>query len=165
MSRASSILEISVAGNELLVSCQREHDQNPIARFRWREIMRAMTITLRRLGPVVDQPERCAVRVTVSPYAAARRVNDILTSLLSQITRILQQPCTPKMVNELLRIQTKERLRWTRDGRLKHFGRLGARNGNGGACRTYAADDIVELIKRPEIIEQWRRFDSEQGAH
>lgn len=80
--------------------------------------------------------------LAVSPYESARRVNDVLTSLVFQVIRILQQPCTPKMVVELLRIESKERLRWTRDGRLKSAGRLGARNGNGAACRTYAAEDI-----------------------
>lgn len=84
----------------------------------------------------------------------------MLTSLLYQVTRILQQPCTPKMVIELLRIESKERLRWTKDGR-----RLATRNVSGAACRTYAADDILELLKRPEIIEQWRRSDASEGVH
>jgi len=158
------MLEVAATGDELRVSCQREYDQNPIVRFRHREIVRAMTITLGRLGAVVVDPDGCCARVAVSRFESARKVNDVLTLLLSQIIRIVQQPCTPKMVLELLRIQSKERLRWTRDGRLKSVGRLGARNGNGGACRTYAADDIVELIKHPEIIERWRRADAEEGA-
>jgi hypothetical protein len=165
MLQSNSLLEISTTGNDVLVSFQRVHDRNPIARFRQREIVRAMTIALGRLGTVIVEPDSCSVRGVVSPFESASRVNDVLTSLLFQVTRILQQPCTPKMVVQLLRIQSKERLRWTRDGRLKSVGRLGVRNGNGGACRTYAADDIVELIEHPEIIERWRRSDADEGAH
>lgn len=165
MHPSPSLFRISKIGSDIVVSFLDAYDGNPIVRFRQQEILRALNIKLSQLGTVVAGPEYCSVQVTVSQQESARRVNDVLTSLLYQATRILQQPCTPKMVMELLRIGSKERLRWTKDGRLKTVGRLATRNGNSAACRTYAADDIVELMRHPEIIEQWRQADASAGAH
>jgi hypothetical protein len=156
-------LDISISGRDIVVSYLRIRDNNPLARVRQREIVRSLEHKLKPLGSVVTDAQWCSMRVTVPSNSSARRVNAVLGSLLVQVTRIVQQPCTPKMVLELLRIESKERLRWTRDGRLRPVGRLPARNGNGAACRTYAAADILNLLRHPEIIAQWRHADAGEG--
>lgn len=84
--------------------------------------------------------------------------------LVRRIMRILKRPCTPRMIAKLLRIESHERARWTRDGRLKPVGKVGARNGNPAACPTYSTDDILALIRHPETIEQWRRADADSDS-
>jgi len=89
-------LDISISGRDIVVSYLRIRDNNPLARVRQREIVRSLEHKLKPLGSVVTDAQCCSMRVTVPSNSSARRVNAVLGALLVQVTRIVQQPCTPK---------------------------------------------------------------------
>lgn len=157
------MVKISTIGTELRVDLDQSHAANPIVQYRFKEIFQVMATSLRHIG-VVERTINHSMRVAVSQEASATKVNETLTIMLRKIASIVHRPCTPRMVVKLLGIQSRERIRWTKDGRLKTVGKIGARHGNGFACPTYAADDIANLAAHPEIIAQWRHTDANDNG-
>lgn len=156
-----AMVTIGRQGNDLIVDARHLTNEHPVARTRVAEIMRVVARTLARIGEARCDPARYEARVTVPVGESAQRVDLVLKTLGREVTRIVQRPCTPKHVVELLSITTHERLRWTKDGRLKVGARISLRRHNGGVCPTYSVHGIVELLRHPETIEQWRRLDAD----
>lgn len=154
----SSILKVSVDGDELLVDICDACVQNPFVKRRRSEIMQAIKFALRRIGAVASQTS-CSMQVTVASQINLN-LNDVLMSMNRKVNKIVHQPCTPKFVMEVLRIESQERARWTKDGRLQAVGRITARNSR-SAVHTYAVEDILQLFQHPEIIDRWRKIDAD----
>lgn len=91
-----------------------------------------------------------------------------LPGLLSEIDAALdafrKQRLHPRVVEEILGITSRERRRWTKDGRLPQSG-----TGSFGRGRQsihfalHPAAKIAALARQPETIEAWRRKDESQS--
>lgn len=71
------------------------------------------------------------------------------------------RPLTPRQVLQVLPINPRERLRWTKDGRLPQSGTVKMRRAHLISVPTYAVDTIAALAADPTILDRWRASDAE----
>jgi hypothetical protein len=71
------------------------------------------------------------------------------------------RPLTPRQVLQVLPINTQERLRWTKDGRMPQSGTVKMRRAHIVSVPTYAVDTIAALVADTSIVERWRARDAE----
>ena len=78
----------------------------------------------------------------------------IETSLAS----FARERLTPKVVEEVLGITSRERIRWTKDGRLPKSGTGSFKKGSHVfQYSLHPADKIAYLAEDPSIVASWRR--------
>lgn len=73
---------------------------------------------------------------------------------------IASRPLSPKELCGVLRISKQERLRWTKDGRLKPSGTLTFKAAQPVTVPTYSAHLVTELSKDLRKIALWRKMDA-----
>jgi hypothetical protein len=62
-----------------------------------------------------------------------------------------------------LNITSRERLRWTKDGRLRTSGQLQARQGTiFYSVLTYSISEVEKLVASPDILHAWRGQDMDR---
>lgn len=82
--------------------------------------------------------------------------------LESRVAQILTAPLTPKTVDRVLGISSRERLRWYKDGRLPTCGRgTVGRGAYKVQFPLFPMDAVARLLADPCIIEAWRNQDLE----
>lgn len=152
-------LEVRYEEHGLTLSIERCMVSNAVLRSRSDEIRELLRRVLSRLGSVTISVTD--VRVVALPGSAARQIDAarVIRDLIHHAEAIAARPVTPRVVMELLGISSAERLRWTKDGRLKKSGSHRSRHAQGARFPTYAAAQIAHLAQRPEIIAEWRRSD------
>ena len=92
-----------------------------------------------------------------------------MQSAIADIDRMLdafaEERLTPKMVEEILRITTLERLRWNKDCRLPKSGTGSFRKGRQlFQFYLHPVSGIAKLAAHPETIEAWREADAKTKA-
>lgn len=118
--------------------------------------------TLKRLmkqsGTVIV---RTARQCSFSPAMAnhAEKLRDVI---LRKLAAIAQKPLSPRKVEKILSISPAERLRWSKDGRLRQSGTAQILRGSKIRLCTYPPQEIERLLSNPEIIAVWRQADCEQ---
>jgi hypothetical protein len=95
--------------------------------------------------------------ISTSQEAPARLVILRVAEVLAEIA---SRPLTPRLLVAALNITTKERLRWTKDGRLRRSGAALVKRAHVVAVPTYAVSLVEELIARPDILAAWRDQDA-----
>lgn len=104
----------------------------------------------------VDDEQICA---TFGPDAEDE-LPALLSALDASIEAFKQERLSPKVVEEILQITPRERLRWTKDGRLPRSG--AAAFGVGQRSIHFALHPVAQiaaLSENPEIIAACRRAD------
>ncbi len=86
----------------------------------------------------------------------ARRLEESADILDAIATRAL----TPKEICKALENSNQERLRWTKDGRLKTSGTLTFAAGRRVTVPTYSARWVADLLKNNRMIDGWRKQDT-----
>jgi hypothetical protein len=88
------------------------------------------------------------------------RLKDVLADIHDVLDRFSKQKITPKLVEKILKITSKERARWTKDGRLPASG-VGTFGRGNHKVRHFFHPllDITYLAANPQFIENWRRQD------
>ena len=86
----------------------------------------------------------------------ARHLDESADILDAIATRAL----TPKEICMALEISNQERLRWTKDGRLKTSGTLTFTTGRRVTVPTYSAHWVADLLKKNRMIDGWRKQDA-----
>jgi hypothetical protein len=127
---------------------------------REKEARRRVARLLRRARPLQlldGKTKTCAILASESTEA--------LSKLLSDIDRALdafrQESLHPREVEEILVITSRERVRWTKDGRLPRAG-----SGSFGRGRQtvqfalYPPKRIAALSREPQTIRAWREADA-----
>jgi hypothetical protein len=71
---------------------------------------------------------------------------------------------TSHEVQDALNITARERIRWTKDGRLRTSGTFTARRQQVVTFSTYAVAYIEALSLRTETIEAWREADRDAAV-
>ncbi len=83
----------------------------------------------------------------------------LLERLHSELERIARKPISQRHVERLLEISANERLRWSKDGRLRRSGTAQILRGAKIMLYTYPPSEVERLLSTPEIITAWREAD------
>ena len=97
------------------------------------------------------------------PPAMASHAETLRNVMLQKLGAIAQKPLSPRQVGRLLSISPAERLRWSKDGRLRQSGAAQILRGAKIRLCTYPPQEIERLLANPEIIAAWRQGDFEQS--
>ena len=104
---------------------------------------------------------RTARQCSFSP-AMANHAEKLRDLVLAKLSTIAQKPLSPRQVERLLSIRPAERLRWSKDGRLRQSGTAQILRGSKIRLCTYPPQEIKRLLANPEIIAAWRQADCAQ---
>jgi hypothetical protein len=96
-----------------------------------------------------------ALMIPITQVAAARSVFPRLAEALAEIA---SRPLTPCLLVAALNVTKRERLRWTKDGRLPRSGAVLVKRAV--AVLTYAVSLVEELMAQPDILAIWRDQDA-----
>jgi hypothetical protein len=98
------------------------------------------------------------------PFEHAASARSVLVPRLAEaLPEIARRPLTPRLLLTALNITTRERLRWTKDGRLPLAGRVQVRRGAVFSVPTYAVSFVERLAGCPDILSTWRDQDAAEG--
>ncbi len=82
----------------------------------------------------------------------ARDVEHLITAMEDICTR----PLTPAKLQNALRISSRERIQWTREGKLRPIATRVIKDLGHFSLALYSADDVARLLMSPEILASWR---------
>jgi hypothetical protein len=126
---------------------------------REQEAHRRFAKIAKRAGAVKSRSKEGTSKAIIASFDRSQ-VQAALVSLDAELDRLKRMKLYPSMVEELLGISGIERLRWTKDGRLKTSGSGSFTNGPQVIhFPLYHPDMIVELAKNPAEIASWRERD------
>jgi hypothetical protein len=97
----------------------------------------------------------------VTAYIAG--LDEFRAAVLSVITETGARPYSGPEVLKRLSIRNSERLRWTKQQRLRVSGGNILTRGQRVSVVTYDVDQIDEIAKNPSIIDGWRHCDEAPG--
>lgn len=88
-------------------------------------------------------------------------IQEIESTLLRSLEKFLKERLYPAVVEEALAITSRERRRWTKDGRLPNSGSGSFKRGTQTVHFVlHPQEEIVALASKPEIIAGWREQDA-----
>ena len=105
---------------------------------------------------------RTARQCSFSP-AMANHAEKLRDAILRKLAAIAQKPLSPRKVEKILSISPAERLRWSKNGRLRQSGTAQILRGSKIRLCTYPPQEIERLSVNPEIIAAWRQADCAQS--
>lgn len=89
-----------------------------------------------------------------------RAAEDLADGIRERLFRIACKPVSQRQVEDILRITSRERIRWGKDGRLPRSGASRIRKGATEITLwTYPCDAIERLAVNPAEIKGWREAD------
>ncbi|MFT8851018.1 hypothetical protein [Acetobacter orientalis] len=75
-----------------------------------------------------------------------------IEKLITTAEEICTRPFTPATVQDALGISSRERIRWTRDGKLRPIGTKMIRDRGCFSLTLYSAEDVARLLMSPGIM-------------
>lgn len=85
----------------------------------------------------------------------------LLAAIDVELDKLKTERLHPALVEELLRITARERIRWTKDGRLRSSGHGSFKRGRQTiSFPLYPPSEIAHLADEPETILRWRNEDA-----
>lgn len=87
------------------------------------------------------------------------RISIIFDTLIENLCAIADRPLTPRELLAALPITNKERVRWTKDGRLPRSGSVTIRRGHLISVPTYSVSNVERIKSDPGILDAWRDLD------
>jgi hypothetical protein len=130
----------------------------PGLRCRGREVRRAISSIARLYGKGRWVGRSWRLLWTTADRAGERMFRD---GVASELARIAKRPLTPRQLLEILPISNRERLLWTKDGRLPPSGSAMIRRGHLIAVPTYSVAMAETLLADLGQIDRWRRQDDQ----
>jgi hypothetical protein len=115
-------------------------------------------LELGRAGIPASTDRECVVTPAGSEFIAGTR--KAIAKIDRYIDQFLDQPLTPRMVEDVLGITKQERSRWSKDGRLKRSGTASFKRGQVVQFYTHSVEFISALARHPSIIAVWRAEDA-----
>lgn len=79
-----------------------------------------------------------------------------IKKLITTVEEIRTRPFTPATVQDALGISSRERIRWTRDGKLRSVGTKMIKDRGRFSLTLYSVEDVARLLMSPEILASWR---------
>ena len=112
-----------------------------------------------RLSSAIEAAE-LRVALPDVPHEYLRNVIGDIAAVIEFIERL---SLTPKEVEEALSITSRERIKWTKAGRLPRAEQRSFKKGQEIFYQCYSPLGIARLAMRPEDISEWRRSDNFVG--
>lgn len=94
-----------------------------------------------------------------APDVPHEYLRDVIADITELVEFIERLSLTPKEVEEALNITSRERIKWTKAGRLPRAEQRSFKKGQEIFYQCYSPSGIAGLAMRPEIISEWRRCD------
>lgn len=124
-----------------------------------------------RVGRLIRRHEPTDLKIRAAQVLAAfdTATQDDLQNLMADIDRCIdvfkKAKLHPRVVDEILGITPRERLRWIKDGRLPISGSGSLRRGRQDIrFPLHPPDKIAAIARCPELIAGWRMRDAEHIA-
>jgi hypothetical protein len=149
--RMRALLDVTDEADSLRVTAARAFASHMGLRLRWPEIRRG-ALKLGARAPDVQSFDDLVIHLDRGPGSATP------TALASMMARIAARPLSGRMVIQALDISNRERLLWTKDGRLPATGFAHIRRGHLMSIPTYDPDRIQALTQA--VIQSWREADA-----
>jgi hypothetical protein len=124
--------------------------------LRQREARRCLRSTVKRSARIQWLDENEAQFV---PKVDGFHLHPLLEVMSHKLFRIARRPLSAKELLVVLPITNKERLRWTKDGRLMQQGTASMKRGQAISVTTYAIGPVEALLADPQEVERWRARD------
>ena len=140
-------------GCDVFVSMVRLHRAHPALRVREGELLRCALRELASLS--ASMPEDGARELRIDFRGLAEH-HDLFQALDQRLEAIANRPLSARQAQTLLGITARERLRWTKDGRLPRHGTDFIKRGQIISLATYAVEEIENLFRHPETVRRWR---------
>ncbi len=154
----SSFLDLAREGDQIVFSLKRCFAEHFGLGLRRAETLRCVKKCLHQLGPFTRSESGSELSV---PYDATRI--GALAEALEQVERdlkiIAERPLTSRLVQEALGITGRERMRWTKDGRLSSSGTYTILRQQVITLSAYSVDYIRDLAAQPSLVDEWRAAD------
>lgn len=125
---------------------------------RWPQVRRYLKSALRPHALLQWEDQYSAVVRPIELLLPANCLTEVIAQLL---LKLAEWPLTPRLLLTALPITTKERLRWTKDGRLKQTGNVTINRGQLISVPTYSVSLVERLLNDPAIIGKWRAQDAQ----
>ncbi len=148
--------------------CERHHTATidfevllasiPSLRLRWKEARSALRKHLS--GQERVRWIKNAIVISFDNAEGKRGIARRLEESAEILDAIATRALTPKEICMALEISNQERLRWTKDGRLKTSGTLTFKTGRRVTVSTYSAHWVANLLKNNRLIDGWRKQDT-----
>lgn len=160
----SRYAEVKISGELLTVSfvypqaltlglAHREKEANRRVR---KQLRRVKTVEIERLDGLLQAS---------FPRHSAHALAAALKAIDRDLNALMQEKLHPALVEELLGITPRERIRWTKDGRLQQAGSGSFSNGAQPiGFALYRPSEIADLARNAGIIQAWRDADAAQIA-
>ena len=156
----SRFLTIMFAGQAMEIQFSPNGSLTAGSERRARRAMRIVRSAFKRLKyrEIRDHDEGITVQIL---HADDVSIQHMVATVDQKLGYLAQEFLTTKMVEEILGITSRERTRWSKDGRLPNSGRASFKRGqNRVSLFTYSPVAIADLTKHPELIANWREMDA-----
>ncbi len=156
----SRFLGITLAEGVTIIQFNPNRALTAGSALRSQQAIRVVRSALKRLKnrKIHDNKEGLVAQIFHSDHA---QIQQVVTALDQKLADFAEEPLTTKIVEEILCITSKERVRWSKDGRLPNTGRASFKRGqNRVNLFTYSPTVVMDLAKRPETIANWRSIDA-----
>lgn len=161
----SRFLDITLTENITEIRFKPDRSLTAGSERRARQAVQIVRSALKRLKSrrLHEDGEGITAQIVEASDVALER---IVATIDHKLDDLGQEPLTAKMAEEILGITSRERVRWSKDGRLPNAGKASFRRGqNRINLFTYSPTAIAELVADPEIIENWRTMDQTAPDH
>jgi hypothetical protein len=147
-----SYVQLYRQGNALLLRFEPPYEITLGMRPRVKECRRRVLRVLKQ-AVTFSQDDDGHVVVARFNLSQKRDAQRAAAEIDRRLTAFAEQRLSAKAVEGVLCITSKERIRWTKDGRLP----------KSNASYQFPLDKIADLLAHPQIISEWRNAD-ELGA-
>lgn len=157
----SKHMRVELWGDEARVSYRPDDAVTFGSANRVNEILRDIKRLLKRRGWMsITSDGAIAARIP----DVAKLLAEFLRDADKAIDKIAARQLHPREVEALLSITARERIRWTKDGRLPTSGRGSFRRGQMIEFSTYSPKAMMELADSPGKVASWRASDRMSDA-
>lgn len=110
----------------------------------------------RSTGTVIKSNQSCVFHGN-----ARQAAGHLVAGIQERLFQIARKPVSQRQVEDILGITSRERIRWSKDGRLPQSGSARIRKGvTQISLWTYPCDAIEHLAANPSEIRRWRDEDA-----
>jgi hypothetical protein len=149
---------IRTSGANVYELCFRDAiDRHIGLKFRSAEVERRIRARTRAIGR--HQWNDATHRLSLEVEPDSQHFDKYCNTVSAELAAIAFRPFTPRLLVSALAITNRERLRWTKDGRLRTSGSVTIRCSQLINVPTYEVRLVEELIANPSIINGWRNDD------
>jgi hypothetical protein len=157
-------LQVIEADDGWMISMSEMRFAGPLFERRWKMAKGVFARAMAKLGARGEDFGAGKACLGV-PVASRGRILEKIGKLDGRLASNLEAPLSPREVEGYLGISGRERLRWTKDGRLPPYTRRSSnRSSDKFSIPFYSADLVHRLRSSPFVFDQWRNDDRNARA-